>query len=64
MSESDDSVFVLHDYVKSVSDDNTKSRVTVKVNGVDVNMIIDTGSSVNVIDSVTYRKLECPKLYK
>ena len=39
--------------------------VSVKLQGTTVNLIIDTGASVNILDESTFEKLECkPALHK
>ena len=39
-------------------------KVTVKINGVKCNMLVDTGASVNILDNKTYQKIGSPKLQK
>ena len=39
-------------------------KVTVKINGVNCNMLVDTGASVNIQDNKTYQKIGSPKLQK
>lgn len=37
---------------------------TLKVNGTNIELLIDTGSTVNILDEATYRKIGSPKLCK
>ena len=40
-------------------------RLNVKVNGLNVQMLVDTGSSINILDENTYQKFQIkPKLSK
>lgn len=48
--------------VKSVKS-NSPGKVKIQMNGIEVNAIIDTGSSVNIIDENTYKLIGSPSLF-
>ena len=47
------------DYMYAVSNGKSqKTRATVKINGQDVSFLVDTGATVDIVDSATYSKLK------
>ena len=67
--DNDDCVWTVHDSISSVSivkgkNNQSQNKTIVHVNGIEVQAVIDTGSSVTILDKDTYEKLGRPKLMK
>lgn len=55
-STDDEYIFGLREEVNKI--EKKQPRLTVWINGTRVNILVDTGSSVNVIDEDTFQKIE------